>query len=292
MVLQLIPSIKVHCWGGFGSQLFALALCNELKTKFPTRNLILILHSSGVSKRVPEIQELLVSVPYKIRDDYRRMDLSTLETGSFKLRFDLRNYFLNFFKLILKTIGLLSSLDQPGNLVTLKPWVISIRGHYSNLPFSSSTFENILSMLKDKNSLPFSKSILLNSLVIQYRLGDLLHLPTKSYIEPKFIVNQAKYILNKDIVPTVVILSDTVESARSLIPKLALETKYLSLNPISTIFCALESKHFIGTNSKLSLWVALFRHFDNKSSYLPRCMSSAFKSICPSSSLITYYEDK
>ena len=93
MVLQLVPSIKVHCWGGFGSQLFALALCNELKTKFPTRKLILILHSSGVSKRVPEIQELLVFVPYKIRDDYRRMDLSTLETGGFKLKFDLRNYF-------------------------------------------------------------------------------------------------------------------------------------------------------------------------------------------------------
>ena len=240
---------------------------------------------------MPEIQELLVSVPYKIRDDHHNIDLGSLEKGSFKSRFDLGNYFLSFFKVILKTIGLLSSLDQPGDLGELRPWVLSIRGHYSNLPLSGSTFQNIQIILKDKTSLPFSKSILMNSLVIQYRLGDLLHLSNKSYIDPQLIIDQATYILKRETVPIVVILSDTVESAKLLIPKLALDTRYLSLSPISTIFCALESRYFIGTNSKLSIWVALFRHFDSRSSYLPRSMSSSFESICPGSKLITYYED-
>jgi len=47
--------IRVHCWGGFGSQIFACVIAKRLASLFPARKIVLIFHSSGVTRRTLEI---------------------------------------------------------------------------------------------------------------------------------------------------------------------------------------------------------------------------------------------
>ena len=47
--------LYVHIWGGFGSQLFALALGIDIKNKFPAKEIYYKFHTSGVTKREIEI---------------------------------------------------------------------------------------------------------------------------------------------------------------------------------------------------------------------------------------------
>ena len=51
---SFIP-IRVHCWGGLGSQLYALSTAYDLKIKYPKRKIKLVLHTGGVTKRVSEL---------------------------------------------------------------------------------------------------------------------------------------------------------------------------------------------------------------------------------------------
>ena len=53
-MLKKIIQIYIHCWGGLGSQLFAWALYLDIERKFPKRRINLVLHSSGVTRRLPE----------------------------------------------------------------------------------------------------------------------------------------------------------------------------------------------------------------------------------------------
>jgi hypothetical protein len=55
--MRLINSIplRVHCWGGLGSQLYALSTVHDLKLKYPKRRIKLVLHTSGVTKRLSEL---------------------------------------------------------------------------------------------------------------------------------------------------------------------------------------------------------------------------------------------
>ena len=52
MILRLIPPIKIHCWGGLGSQLYALALAIDLKHRFYTRKIDTKTHQFNIIKRV------------------------------------------------------------------------------------------------------------------------------------------------------------------------------------------------------------------------------------------------
>ena len=51
--------LKIHSWGGLGSQLHALSIAHDLKQNFPTRKLILIHHTSGVSRRFFELKSII-----------------------------------------------------------------------------------------------------------------------------------------------------------------------------------------------------------------------------------------
>ena len=59
-MLSKIP-IKLHCWGGLGSQLYAWALCERLANRFPKRRILLILHTDGITRRDSELDNLFSS---------------------------------------------------------------------------------------------------------------------------------------------------------------------------------------------------------------------------------------
>ena len=47
--------ITIHCWGGYGSQLFAFALAIDIRSRFPKRKIQFRFHSGGVTQRGIEI---------------------------------------------------------------------------------------------------------------------------------------------------------------------------------------------------------------------------------------------
>ena len=49
------PTLKIHCSGGLGSQHQALSFYVMVQSKYPNRNLQLILHTSGITERRSEI---------------------------------------------------------------------------------------------------------------------------------------------------------------------------------------------------------------------------------------------
>ena len=57
-------------WGGLGSQLFGVSLVHSLKKRFPNRSIITVLHSSGVTRRDPEIIKLFPELDFVISDDF------------------------------------------------------------------------------------------------------------------------------------------------------------------------------------------------------------------------------
>ncbi len=65
MILKFL-TLRVHCWGGLGSQLFALAHAYELHKKFPNRKILLLMHTSGVSERFSEL-DFLGDFEFEIR---------------------------------------------------------------------------------------------------------------------------------------------------------------------------------------------------------------------------------
>ena len=57
--------LRVHCWGGLGSQLYALAVAYDLQRKYPKRKIKLLLHTGGVTKRVSEL-DFIDSIGFEI----------------------------------------------------------------------------------------------------------------------------------------------------------------------------------------------------------------------------------
>jgi hypothetical protein len=132
---RFAPSINVHVWGGFGSQLFALIIAERLQIKTRLRRIKIIFHSSGVTERKLEIPEIwLEQFKVEIRDDYRDRSLSQgvrdSNSNISKIRKRIKN--------ILITSGLTATSNSEKAFSELKPWVVSIRGHYTELQLRES----------------------------------------------------------------------------------------------------------------------------------------------------------
>jgi hypothetical protein len=64
--------LRVHSWGGLGSQLFVLAFIYDLRKKFPKKKILLVHHTSGVSRRLFELDSILESeILLKVTDGYK-----------------------------------------------------------------------------------------------------------------------------------------------------------------------------------------------------------------------------
>ena len=55
-VFSLLPVLKIHSWGGFGSQLFTAYVILKVQKRYPGRRIKVIVHTSGVTRRVSEFE--------------------------------------------------------------------------------------------------------------------------------------------------------------------------------------------------------------------------------------------
>ena len=268
--------LRIHCWGGFGSQLNALCLALELNKLSPNRRLHLVFHTGGITKRHLEIRDLIPeSISWDIIDDF--VNEMNPRKSSRKSRIILSRF--------LASIRVIVSPNNNKDLQKIKPWTLSTRGHYSHINFSESVYSIIakgLGLWEPRTDVA--------PLVLHYRLGDLIGLE-KGFIKSTEICNVAQ-LFNPG---AWLVLTDSPNDARNMLSNSDLNVKFnqfLSLTPKEILQIGFSSEVFIGTTSKLSIWVAIFRMLENRSAtFLPREMQRGLSGIflTDKARLVSYY---
>lgn len=276
--------IEVHCWGGLGSQLFALALIHDLEFRFPGRNFTLVLHSSGVTRRAPEIANLPFSHNFKVVDDFSQ----TGQSGETSL---LRKVVRRTLRQAVSGLGIVASGDTDFEFHKIRPWVRQIRGHYSRRTISNSFLLKLETFL---NGTLDSSSSSSTDIAIHYRLGDLLALAKKSPITVDRIASEVIRI-QKHYPGRISLFSDSPQTASELLANMGVicDISDSFRESLEVINLARSASYFIGTSSKISYWVVCLRHF-SKEELTSSMPSSDEQNLSPligggAARLINYY---
>lgn len=261
--------LKVHCWGGLGSQLFGVLLYLELKDKLPRRRITLCLHEGGVTRRNSEIGGIFKDITIEeIRDFSKSSDVTQVDQGHSSAGFRIR------VKKLLVKLKVVLALDDSTDFKSVKPWTFSIRGHYSYRRIHKESYELLKSGLSKDGSIRFH----INTdnriqLGVHYRLGDLLELTTKSPMELSRLIRVIESEIREKDFESVTVFSDSPDKAVSLIqgqiPFASVGNQ--NLPTWETIGVLSRSEAFVGTFSKISLWVVVIRYFSAGSlpSFMP-----------------------
>ena len=297
-MLNKIP-LKIHCWGGLGSQLYAWALFERLRKNFPKRRLRLVLHTSGVTRRASDLNDLFSVDELITLDDFgplKKLENADQDNKKYKAKILTNGMvkLLLLFKGGFSSFGFIASCDNERSVALLKPWVFSIRGHYSKLVIDAEVLNAMIKRAKNYNfkHLEIDSTVSVRS-ALHYRLGDLLTLSIKSPIEAERVASCITKLDNRDLV----IISDSTEIASQLLTKFARGVRFKTLDlPIWEAIQFLSSVQvFIGTPSKITEWVAIFRvhfAFDNRETMLPVEMKTQMNQVLfneQKTKLISYY---
>ncbi len=285
------PPVRVHIWGGLGSQLYAWALLISLQEKYPRRKLIAVFHNGGVTRREPELNPYIQGIQKVFVHDYL---VDSEGNFLFRLRSYLTLAVLGLFRIPMRVLGFVAGANNDVDFSKLKPWVLSLRGHYSNRKISHEVSSLIESALFPNmpNRIQSSEDAVI---AVHFRLGDLLHLKSKKPLDMDALVigikEATKHVPEQD--STIFVCSDSIEIALSNIGK-HFRGKSLvpvDLKPRETMFFLTKVPCFVGSPSKISEWVTIFRTNSGKSlvTFLPREMSTQLTIILDESSLIHYY---
>ena len=271
----LLPILRVHSWGGYGSQLHSAYIVLRIQSRFPGRRIRVIIHTSGVTRRKAEFNFDALRVKSVQRDDYRESNINTLSTNRNLASLYLRTRALKGFLLsLLETSKLLQYSNDEKSFNAIKPWTIALRGHYTKLALVPATVESFYEFLFRNNVPDDSKS-----LVIHYRLGDLLYIKDKGPIDITRVEQIAQKIPVGPNVP--LLLSDSVGDELTNFlrqSKVLSKCEFANYDPLATLNTCIDSENFIGSNAKLSLWAAIFRyHVFQKESFLPRELDWSIK---------------
>lgn len=268
-------AMRVNIWGGLGSQLYGLNLYYILASKFPKRKIILSFHTNGVTKRnleIPLKHNFSLKYEIEIVDDFSENQSKSeyLKDGISRLS--------SFFQIWIKDLLILSrfviAINEINQISDVKRWTLNIRGHYSYLPVNEDRIGKIFEHL-EHNENEFSDMVKCeNCLGIHLRLGDLLKLDNKSPISSKRILNLIEGIYGEQSSNCIFhVFSDSPEEIEEYFQIQAvrkIKFKVSNCSPSETINHLCSSENFIGSTSKISIWIALARmNFRNQKSFLP-----------------------
>lgn len=281
-VLQrFLPPINIHIWGGLGSQLFACVVGRRLEGYFPYRRIRLCFHTSGVTRRSLELPQRLLSGYFvKIIDDFK----GEPSVGSPQNRLQHLKV-KSKLKVVLTKLGFLVQLNTQTEFLSLSKRVLEVRGHYSQIRLE----QDEISWLFDNLVTWDIREEFISKTSFHYRLGDLLTLASKSPIETGRIVEE----INKlpELEELFIISDSSIDDVRKLLKQVSSKIiinsqKGSTANDISACFHSLV---FIGTNSKISTWIAVFRlSFQVEgSTIMPAESCEHLKQILPHSANLT-----
>lgn len=246
------PTLRIHCWGGLGSQLQALSFYLMVQSKFPNRNLQLILHTGGITERRSEIDFVSDRINLVSIHDFKNKVEKT--NVNFLFRFNLRSIFKNLARNIFDYSRFV--ITNENRVMAIMPWTTQVRCSYSNIELSSDLIKNLGEIVQFP-----TKKIDNNFIGVHFRIGDLVALKPESLVDTSTInklinnLDQKEKILNK-----VIVYSDSELNLDSFNSLKGFTIQLRNIDTINTIFDLTGPRVFIGTNSKVSLWVAIFRY--------------------------------
>lgn len=246
--------IRIHIWGGLGSQLHGVALALDLRNRFPRRKIVLYLHTGGVSRRESELQGLFPELRTIVVDDFDALEKTTAH-GRAKSR---KVSFTQIAKGTLLRSGFLATCNDEAEYLIIKPWVYEIRGHYSYRPISPTSAETICNRI---SNLAKSDNRNSNTLGIHLRLGDLINLESKSFVNIEKLGLELSTVLQNHRFDIARIYSDSPRLAFSYLqPYLdGLKIQVMERSALDLLSDSLHFDYFVGTNSKISFWAVFFR---------------------------------
>ena len=264
---QLLPRLKIHSWGGFGSQLFTCYLILMLKERYPGRRIKVIIHTSGVTRRTLEINFTSQNVKFAVAEDYRNSNSQMAKIASKKVSVLLISALKSFIRRMVEEAKFVLNSNNDKSFTAIKPWTLSLRGHYTNLTLKPNLVQQLYNLLFQSNLLEQFPST-----VIHYRLGDLIYLESKSPVTPQRIV---KLIEELFITPErALLLTDaSPEEYYSFVEESEFlkDFKPVNQSPLETLKFCVRSEILIGTSAKIAIWAAIFRQFIfQRNTYLPK----------------------
>ena len=96
-------------------------------------------------------------------------------------------------------------------------------------------------------------------------------MPGKSILDPKYVIEKIRKIAEIDKFEQILVYSDTISEAKKLLSPIENLSNSILFSDESTYTVmqnAIIAKHFIGTNSKVSIWISKFRKHQNLPSEL------------------------
>lgn len=268
-IMRFLPALRIHSWGGLGSQLFTAYLILKIKESFTGRRIKVILHSSGLTYRVPEFDFEKLGVCTVFIDDYKEENpkSKSKQTPEF-LNYKIRQIITKFGLPILRRMNLILNLDSKGSFASVKFFTLALRGHYTKLDIENKYVESLYNLLFEGTINSIAQQF---DLTIHYRLGDLLTVTQKSPIHFKRLENLIR-IYKLDSLKTIVLTDSTVRDYQTFCQD---SDFFSALHPRNigaahALNICIHSQCFIGTGAKLSLWASIFRSvLFHKNSYLP-----------------------
>ena len=249
-------NLKIHCWGGLGSQLYALAVASSLQVKFKRRRISLVLHTSGVSKRFVEL-DFIKNLPFEVNQVYDFSPSTRSEPETTELK---ELPFKKFVKSALYFTRFVCTANTDSEFVKVRPWTLELRGHYSERSIEPSFYEYLLLKIKERIG---DLSVSRNAISIHYRMGDLLQLTNKSVYPVEKIVEKVNELTETNNYSKIIVYSDSPKNVEDALISAGLNKNFIvrDVDTIDVISECASSEYFIGTNSKVSLWIVNIRRF-------------------------------
>jgi len=257
VLLKYWPSIRVHCWGGLGSQLFALNFIFDVRNEFPKKTFILNQHTSGFTHRSADLNFLdLDFIRVKEIDDF------DFEFNSSQSSSDKSNKIRTSIKSLLNFTGFYLFEEHLSKKTKIYKRTIAIRGSYSSVDLDKKFLEYLVGKLKAMSN---RVNLQPNILAIHYRLGDLLDLQIKPIAQPEEIKKLISLILKNNPINSVHVYSDSIDEAKKRLDLnyLGVSVNFINCSPIEVITRCFHANYFIGTGSKISFWVLKLRNFES-----------------------------
>lgn len=266
--MRFWSTVRVHSWGGLGSQLFALNLVFDARSRHINKNFMIIHHTSGFTRRNLDLDFL--DLPYietRQVDDFAHISRAF---GSKSSKFNLiKNYTVLNLKKLLNFTRLYIFEDYLNRENRIHNCTISIRGSYSSMSINVSLLQYLVDKFKSNKAEVEIKS---NSLAIHYRLGDLLELQTKPIAQQSEVIRLVLKVLESGRIEYVNIYSDSIVEARNRLDLafLGVKLNFISCSPFETLRQCYLADYFVGTGSKISFWILKLRNFEsqNKQSFI------------------------
>ena len=244
-------TLKIHCWGGLGSQLLALNYYLRVQELYPRKRIILVLHTDGITARNSEIDFLSNRINLLKVDDYRAgVNDKQSHASNFKPIF---YFFKAFIKSLANCFRFVITDDK--KVLKVKFWTFSVRCTYTSNVLRKQDIVHMADILGIT-----SNSLEQNFIGVHYRMGDLPSLKPSALVPLDSISKIVNDLIKAGaVIDKVRIYSDSIiENSNLQLPR-EIDSEWKSVDTLQTISELSKTKYFIGTSSKVSLWIAIFR---------------------------------